>query len=142
MIFKAILFCTYLSLKPALQISAFISPAFRELLQERDLTFVMRSKTSGVAGLFTLKQGKLYYSTKIDGYVNFSAIWNGWRDADTLKKKMRLNMMDFMNKGMLTLEGDLSSMNYLLVLFGEMLGRFRKKQRAQIKRVELGKGQP
>ena len=139
MIFQAILLCTYLSLKPALQITALINPAFKELLRERDLTFVMRSKTSDVAGLFRLKQGRLSYSTRIDGFVNFSTIWNGWGEADTLKKKMRLNMMDFMNRGMMTLEGDLSSMDYLLVLFGEMLGSFRKKQRTQINMAELGK---
>jgi hypothetical protein len=138
MVFNAILLCTYLLLKSALKITAFIHPSFKERLKERDLSFVVRSSTSPAAGLFRLKQGKLSYSNKIDRFANFSAIWNGWGDADTLKKKMRLNIMDFMNRGLMTFEGDLSSMDYLLILLGEMIGSFRK-QRTRIKRAELGR---
>ncbi len=94
---------------------------------------------SHAAGLFRLKGGNLSYSNKIDGFINFSAIWNGWGDADTLRKKMRLNPMDFMNTGMMTFEGDLSSMDYLLVLLGEMVGSFKKKRPTRLKRAELGK---
>jgi hypothetical protein len=139
MIFRAILLIVYLLLQSALKITAFINPSFRRRLMERDLSFVVRSKTNPVAGLFKLKQGNLSYSSKIDGFINFSAIWNGWGSADTLRKKMRLNIMDFMNTGMMTFEGDLSSMDYLLVLLGEMIGSFKKKQPTRLKRAALEK---
>ncbi len=139
MIFKAILLFTYLSLKAALGIAAAVNPSFKQRLMEKDLSFVMRSSTHHAAGLFKLKGGKLGYSRDTEGLVNFSAIWNGWGDADTLQKKLRLNPMEFMNTGMMTFEGDLSCMDYLLVLLGEMLGSFKKKQPTQVKRAELGK---
>jgi len=139
MIFKAILLCTDLLLQSAFKLTAFINPSFKQRLMERDLSFVVRSSTNPAAGLFKLEGGNLSYSNKIDGFVNFSAIWNGWGNADTLKKKMRLNAMDFMNTGMMAFEGDLSSMDYLLVLLGEMIGSFRKRQPARIERAELGK---
>jgi len=139
MIFRAILLCNYLLLKSALKITTFINPSFKKRLMERDLSFVVRSKTNPAAGLFKLKEGSLSYSNKVDGFINFSAIWNGWGSADTLKKKMRLNAMDLMNTGMMTFEGDLSSMDYLLVLLGEMIVSFKKKQPTRLKRAELGK---
>lgn len=140
MIFKAILLCTYLLLQSAFKITSFINPSFKQRLMESDLSFVMRSSTHHAAGLFKLKGGNLSYSNKIEGAVNFSAIWNGWGDADTLRKKMRLNAMDFMNTGMMTFEGDLSCMDYLLVLLGEMVGSFKKERPTRVKRAELGKG--
>ena len=140
MIFRAILLCTYLLLRSAFKLAAFINPSFKQRLMESDLSFVMRSSTNHAAGLFKLKGGNLSYSNKIEGAANFSAIWNGWGDADTLQKKLRLNPMDFMNTGMMTFEGDLSCMDYLLVLLGEMVGSFKKKQPTQVKRAELGKG--
>jgi hypothetical protein len=139
MIFRAILLCTYLLLQSAFKITTFINPSFKKRLMERDLTFVVSSKTNPGAGLFKLKEGRLSYSSRIDGFINFSAIWNGWGNADTLKKKFRLNAMDFMNKGMMTFEGDLSSMDYLLVLLGEMIGSFKKKKPTRLKRAELEK---
>jgi hypothetical protein len=138
MIFKAILLYSYVLLQSAFKITTFIHPSFKKRLMERDLSFVVRSKTSHAAGLFKIKQGNLSYSNNIDGFINFSMVWNGWGSADTLKKKMRLNTMDFMNRGLMTFEGDLSSMDYLLILLGEMIGSFRK-QRTRIKRAELGK---
>jgi hypothetical protein len=140
MIFKAILLCTYLLLQASLKITTFINPSFKRRLLERDLSFAVRSSTNPVAGLFKLKEGNLSYSNRIDGFINFSAIWNGWGSADTLKKKLRLNAMDFMNKGIMTLEGDLSCMDYLLVLIGEMIGSFKKDRPARLKRAELGGG--
>ena len=138
MLFKAVLLCTYLSLRSAFKVTAFIDPSFKRRLEERDLSFAVRSATSPAAGLFRLEGGSLSYSNRSDGFINFSAIWNGWGSADTLKKKMRLNVMDFMNKGMMTFEGDLSCMDYLLVLLGEMIGSFRKKRPTRVKRAELG----
>jgi hypothetical protein len=139
MIFKAALICTYLLLHSGLKITAVINPSFKKRLMERDLSFVARLSTNDVAGLFRLKGGNLSYSSNIAGLINFSVIWNGWGSADTLKKKLRLNTMDFMNTGIMTFEGDLSSMDYLLVLLGEMIGSFRKKKPARLKRAELGR---
>jgi hypothetical protein len=139
MIFRAILVCTYLLLQTALKITTFIHPSFKKRLTERDLSFVVRSSRNGVAGVFRLKGGNLSYSNKIDGFINFSALWNGWGSADTLKKKLRLNIMDFMNTGMMTFEGDLSSMDYLLVLLGEMIGSFKRKPPTRLTRAELEK---
>jgi hypothetical protein len=139
MIFKSILLCTYLLLKSALKMTSFMHPRFEKRLMERDLAFVVGSSIDGVAGLFRLEGGSLSYSGRIDGSVDFSAFWNGWGDADTLAKKLRLNPMDYMNTGIMTFEGDLSSMDYLLVLLGEMVGSFKKKRRARLERAELGR---
>lgn len=141
MFFKAILLCTYLLLKSALGITAVINPSFKKRLMEGDLSFAVRASKSDVTGLFRLEGGNLSYSSKTCGFVNFSAVWNGWGSADTLKKKMRLNAMDFMNRGMMTFEGDLSCMDYLLVLLGEMIGSFKKRKPTRVKRAELG-GEP
>jgi hypothetical protein len=139
MIFRAILVCTYLLLQTALKITTFIHPSFKKRLTEGDLSFVVRSSRNDVAGVFRLKGGNLSYSNEIDGFINFSAIWNGWGSADTLKKKLRLNTMDFMNTGMMTFEGDLSSMDYLLALLGEMIGSLKRKQPTQLRRAGLEK---
>lgn len=139
MIFRAALFFTYLSLKAALGIASAVNPSFKRLLMEKDLSFVVRSSASDVSRLFRLRRGRLGYSRHIEGFVNFSAVWNGWGEADTLRKKLRLNAVDLMNTGMMTFEGDLSSMDYLLVLLGEMVGSFRKKISARLERAELGK---
>jgi len=138
MIFRAILLFTYLLLNSAFKVTALIDPSFKRRLAERDLAFGVRSNVSPAAGVFRLEGGNLYYGSRIDGFINFSAIWNGWGSADTLRKKMRLNAMDFMNKGMMTFEGDLSSMDYLLVLLGEMIGSFKSKRPTRLKRSELG----
>lgn len=139
MVFRAILLFTYLLLSSAFKVAALIDPSFKKRLAERDLSFVVRSTASPAAGMFRLKGGNLSYSNRTCGFINFSAIWNGWGSADTLKKKMRLNAMDFMNKGMMTFEGDLSSMDYLLVLFGEMIGSFKRERPTRVKRAELGR---
>lgn len=141
MIFRAILLFTYLSLRSAFKVAAAIDPSFKKRLAERDLTFVVRSTATSEGRTFRLKGGKLSYGSRNSGFVNFSAIWNGWGSADTLRKKMRLNAMDFMNKGMMTFEGDLSYMDYLLVLLSEMLGSFRKRKPTQVERAEL-EGEP
>lgn len=139
MIFRAILFFTYLLLRLAFKLAAAIDPRFKRRLAERDLTFVVRSSMSPAAGLFRLEGGDLSYGSSADGFVNFSAIWNGWGNADTLQKKLRLNATDFMNQGMMTFEGDLSSMDYLLVLLGEMIASFRKRKPSRLERAEPGR---
>lgn len=139
MIFKAIILCSYLLLKSAFKMTTFINPSYKERLRERDLAFVVKSTTTPAVGLFRLEGGNLSYSNRIDLPANFSVVWNGWGNADTLKKKMRLNVMDFLNKGIITLEGDLSCVDYLLVLLGEMIGSFRKRQPTRLKRAELEK---
>ena len=139
MIFRAILLCTYLSLTSAFKVTSAINPSFKKRLMERDLSFAVRSSKNPAVGLFRLEKGILSCSGRTDGFINFSAIWNGWGSADTLKKKLRLNAMDFMNKGMMTFEGDLSSMDYLLVLLGEMIASFKREKPTRLKRAELGK---
>jgi hypothetical protein len=135
MIFEAILFCSYLLLQSALKITAFIYPSFQKRLMERNLSFVVTSNISPVARLFRLKEGNLSFSKQIDGFINFSVFWNGWGSADTLSKKMRLHPVDLMNTGIITFGGDLSSMDYLLVLLGEMVGCFKKMQPTFLKRA-------
>lgn len=141
MILRAILLFTYLLLNSAFKVAAAIDPSFKRRLAERDLSFAVRSTASHASGLFRLEGGCLSYSNRESGFANFSAVWNGWGSADTLQKKLRLNAMDFMNKGLMTFEGDLSAMDYLLVLLGEMIGSFRKRKPTQVERAELG-GEP
>lgn len=140
MIFKAVLLLTYLLLQSAFKITAFIDPSFKRRLMEKDFSFVVRASRNNVAGRFVLADGNLTCSCEVEGTADFSAIWNGWKDANTLAKRLRLHPMDFMNTGMMTFEGDLSCMDYLLVLLGEMIGSFRKKRPARLERAELGKG--
>ena len=140
MVFRTILLFTYLLLRSAFKITAWIYPSFKRRLEERDLSFVVRSAASPAAGLFRLEGGDLSYTSMTCGFINFSAVWNGWGNADTLQKKLRLNAMDFMNKGMMTFEGDLSAMAYLLVLLGEMIGSFRKRKPGRLERAELEGG--
>jgi hypothetical protein len=139
MILEAALFCASMLLKTAFKITTLIRPSFKQRLMERDLSFVVRTKKGPAAGLFRLEQGKLSYSNHIDGFINFSVIWNGWGSADTLKKKMRLNLMDLLNTGIVRVEGDISSLDYLLVLLGGMINCFRKKQLTPLTRAELQK---
>jgi len=141
MIFRAILLFNYLLLRSALKVAAAIDPSFKKRLAERDLSFAVRSTVSPAAGMFRLEGGNMSYSSRTCGFINFSAVWNGWGSADTLQKKLRLNVMDFMNKGMMTFEGDLSAMDYLLVLLGEMIGSFRRRKPTLVERAELG-GEP
>ncbi len=139
MILKVILFCSYVLLQSAFKITSLIHPSFKKRLMERDLSFVVSSKTSPAAGQFKLKQGNLSYSNKIDGFVNFSMVWNGWGSVDTLRKIMRLNLIDFMSMGMLMIEGDMSSLDYLVALLGEMIGCYRKRKLTPLKRAQLKK---
>ncbi|MBC7229927.1 MAG: hypothetical protein H5T74_06000 [Actinobacteria bacterium] len=142
MLFKTVLRCTYLLLKAAFMAAALVNPDFRRRLAERDLSFAVRSGKGPAVGFFRLEGGRLTYGGEAGGLADFSATWNGWGDADTLGKKLRLNAMDFMNRGLMTFAGDLSAMDYLLVLLGEAAGSFRKKKPARLKRAELRKEPP
>jgi len=139
MIFRAILIVSYLLLRSAFKIATLIDSSFKRRLMERDVAFVVESRTNDVVGLFRLEEGNLCFSNKVDGSVDFRVVWNGWGSADTLRKKIRLNIMDFLNKGMITLAGDLSCIDYFLVLLGKMIGCFRKKQPARLRRAGPGK---
>jgi hypothetical protein len=139
MILKAILFCSYLLLRSALVITPYFHPSFKRRLMERDLSYAVKMKTSPAAGLFKLKGGKLFYKDGIEEFINFAVVWNGWGKADTLRKKLRLNLFDFFNTGMITVEGDISSMSYLLILLGEIIKCFRKDKPTVLKRAELKK---
>ena len=139
MILKAVLFCSYLLLKAVLDITTFLYPTFKGRLKERDLSFAVKMKTNPAAGLFRLKEGKLSFKDSIEGFINFTAVWNGWGNADTLRKKMHLNLFDYLNTGMITVEGDISSMDYLLVILGEMIKCFKESQPSALRRAELKK---
>lgn len=127
MVFKAILLCVYLGLKAALGITAAIDPSFKRRLRERDLSFAVSSRKAKVAGLFELRGGKLTFHSRIDRPLNFSAEWTGWGQADTLSKKLHLNIMALLNTGMIGVAGDISALDYLLVLLGEMLGTYKRR---------------
>ncbi len=141
MIFRAALFITYLLLRWAFRLTALLDPSFRARLAEKDFSFAVRSSAGHAAGTFMLRGGGLSYREGVEGSADFSAAWNGWGDADTLQKKLRLHPTDFMNRGMMTFEGDLSCMDYLLVLLGEMIAGFRGRKPARLRRAELG-GKP
>lgn len=139
MILKAILFSSYLLLRSALVITTIFHPSFKKRLMERDLEFAVRMKAGTAAGLFKLKEGNLLYNNTMDEFINFTVVWNGWGRADTFRKRLQLNLFDLLNTGMVTVEGDISSLSYLLVVLGEMIKCFQKNQLTALKRAELKK---
>lgn len=135
--FKSIIFCCYLCLKACLKITSIKSPSFKKRLKEKNLSIVVRLRDGSAARLLKLHNGNFSYHKKIDEFINFTVVWNGWGQADTLRKKLQLNFFTLLNTGMIQIKGDLSSLSYLLVILGEMIKNFTKNQKTIIRRAEL-----
>lgn len=163
MVFGMILYLCYAALRLLFALASLLDPSFRARLAEADLSFVVRSNISSSSGLFQLRGGKLRYRrgsggedsgispipscregkppclSSSTGPANFTVSWNGWGDADTWGKRLRLNMMAFLNTGMVSLEGDLSCLVTFFMLLGEALGCLARKKPVPVRRTELGK---
>jgi len=137
MIFKTILFCSYLMLKLGLKITSLKNPSFNERLHEKDLSFVVTTKKGDVARLFKIIKGELFYQKNIDESINFTVMWNGWENANTLRKKLQLNVPTLLSTRMIQLKGDLSCLIYLFTLLGEMIPSLKKNQKKALQRAEF-----
>ncbi len=137
-VFRAVLILIYSALRCAFGLASLVNPAFKRLLSERDVAFSVRAK-NGPAGMFRLSGGRVHYRSGVGEPVDFSVCWNGWGEADTWRKRLRLNMMEFLNTGMVTLEGDLSCINCFLMLLGEALRSMTRRRPAPVRRAEPGK---
>lgn len=126
-------------LKSSLKISSLWNSSLKKRLNEKNISFVVTTKNGDVARLFKIKNGKLFYQKNIVEYINFTIIWNGWGNANTLRKKMRLNIPNLLNARMILLKGDLSCLIYLLNLLDEMMPSIKKKQKTALQRAEFKK---
>ncbi len=139
MVFRAVLAFCYVALRLLFGLAALVDHSFRRRLKEADLSFAVRSGDGSSAGLFRLQKGKLRYLPGCDGPADFAVTWNGWGDADTWGKRLRLHAAEYLNRGMMTLEGDLSCVIALFMLLGEALGSLGRKKAVPVRRRELKK---
>lgn len=163
MVFGMILYLCYVALRLLFALASLLDPSFRERLKEAELSFLVRSRTSSSSGLFQLRGGTIRYRrgtgaqdggisplrsrregkplcpSTSTGPADFAVCWNGWGDADTWGKRLRLNMMAFLNTGMVSLEGDLSCLVTFFMLLGEALGCLARKKPVPVRRAEPGK---
>lgn len=142
MLIGIILSFSYVALRLLFGLATMVDPSFRRRLEEADLSFAVRSKAGPSAGLFRLQKGKLRYLPRCEGPADFTVTWNGWGDAYGWGKRLRLHTAEFLNRGMITLEGDLSCVIAFFMFLGEALGSLRRRNPAPVRRAELSEEEP
>ncbi len=142
MLFEAAVVCCYLALRLLFSLATLIDPSLKGRLAEADLSFAVRSGNGLSAGLFELRGGRLGYRRRCEKPADFTVTWMGWGDADTWGKRLRLHTAEFLNRGMITLEGDLSCVIAFFMFLGEALGSLRRIKPAPVRRAELSEEEP
>jgi hypothetical protein len=131
MMFKIILFSTFILFKLGLRIMSF-NKQFDNRLREMDFSYLITNKHGDIARLFTCTDGKLSCHPYCGEFKNFTVVWNGWGSTDTLRKKLHLNLFTLLHTGMIVVKGDLSFLILLLTIIGEMKNTLLRTKKARI----------
>lgn len=142
MVLGIVLSFGYAALRLLFGLATLVDPSLKRRLAEADLSFAVRSGDGLFAALFELREGRLRYRRRCEKPADFTVTWNGWGEADTWGKRLRLHPAEFLNRGMVTLEGDLSCVIAFFMLLGEALGSLGRRKPSPVRRADLSKEAP